>query len=152
MSQIEYVWFRSKVDWWLALILVAVPAVELLALISALRAAASDAVVASATGCVLAAAIYGLLLFPVRYGVDTEHLVIRFGVVRRRIPLQSIREVYPTHNPMAAPALSLDRLAIRTEGGGLALASPAEREDFLSLLALRAELTRRGDRLARVVA
>lgn len=151
MSQIECVWFRSKVDWWLALILVAVPLVELAALVLAFQRGDSDAVVASAMGCALAAAIYGLLLVPIRYGVDREHLVIRFGVVRRRISFQSIREVRPTRNPLTSPALSLDRLSIHIGGGRLALVSPVEREEFLDLVALRAGLTRQGYRLIRPV-
>jgi hypothetical protein len=93
--------------------------------------------------------IYGLLLIPVCYGVSSDRLVIRFGVVRREIDLAVIREVYPTHNPLGSPALSLDRLAVRTGDGtlGTSLISPAEREEFLSALASGAGLVRDNDRL-----
>jgi hypothetical protein len=99
----------------------------------------------------LVAVIYGLLLIPIRYGVSNEHLIIRFGVVRHHIALDAIDEVYPTHNPLSAPALSLERLAIRTAGGplGMSLISPLEREEFLSTLAGKARLARDGDRLVR---
>jgi len=143
-------WFRSKVDWWLGLLLVAVPLVELTVLFSALRSGEREAVTPGAVGVLVVAAIYGLLLIPVRYGLSDECLVVRFGVVRRRIRLDSIDEVRRTHNPLAAPALSLDRLSIRTDRGpGSSLISPLEREEFLSDLAMRAELARDGDRLVR---
>jgi hypothetical protein len=88
-------------------------------------------------------------VIPVRYGVSSDRLVIRFGVVRRHVDLAAIREVYPTHNPLASPALSLDRLAIRTGDGpfGMSLISPGEREEFLSALASGAGLVRNNDRL-----
>lgn len=90
-------------------------------------------------------------MIPIRYGIEDNWLIIRFGVVRRRIPLSDIREVHPTHNPLSSPALSLDRLAIRIDDGymGMSLISPAQREEFLTLLASSAVLAREGDRLVR---
>jgi hypothetical protein len=151
MSSAEVTWFRSKIDWWMALILVALPVVELGSLAGALRDGDGEAIMGMAVGCGVVAAIYGLLVIPVRYGVSSDRLFIRFGVVRRHIDLAAIREVYPTHNPLAAPALSLDRLAIRTGDGtvGMSLISPAEREAFLSTLASGAGLVRDNDRLVR---
>lgn len=151
MPNMEVKWFRSKVDWWLGLVLLVVPLVELTGLVTALRTGDREAAIATAAGVGLVAAVYGLLLIPVRYGLSNEDLVIRFGVVRRRIALDSIDEVRRTRNPLAAPALSLDRLAIQAQGTRrrLHLISPLEREHFLSYLAERAGLARDGDRLAR---
>lgn len=145
----EVRWFRSAVDWWLAVILIALPFIEVWALVSVLNSADREAIVSTAFGCGLVAAIYGLLLFPLRYGISDTQLIIRFGVVRRRVALAEIREVYPTHNPLASPALSLNRLAIRTGEGmaGLGLVSPSDRSEFLELLASRTGLVREGDRL-----
>lgn len=144
-------WFRSAVDWWLAVILVALPFTQVWALLSALSSGESESVVATAFGCALVAAIYGLLVFPMRYGISSEQLIIRFGVVRRRIRLADIREVHPTHNPLSSPALSLNRLAIRTGTGmtGISLVSPSNRSEFLETLASRAGLVSEGDRLVR---
>ena len=151
MPDMEVRWFRSKVDRWLGLVFLVLPLVELTALATALRSGDQEAVLATAVGVGLVVAVYGLLLIPVRYGLSSECLIIRFGVVRRRIPFGSIDEVRRTHNPLAAPALSLDRLAIRVHGTrlGLHLISPLEREEFLSDLAERAGLARDGDRLVR---
>src|SRR5690606_34291240 len=66
----------------------------------------------------------------------------------------AIEEVYPTRNPLSAPAWSLDRLAVRYRTGqrrGLALISPARQDAFLSLLGERAGLRREGAELRRVV-
>ena len=153
MSNADVRWFRSKIDWWMGLILVALPVVELAGLATALRDGNGEAITSMAVALGTVAAIYGLLLIPVRYGVSSDRLVIRFGVVRRYIDLAAIRDVYPTHNPLASPALSLDRLAVRSDDGtlGRSLISPAEREEFLSTLASGAGLVRDNGRLMRPV-
>ncbi|NTW29135.1 MAG: PH domain-containing protein [Coriobacteriia bacterium] len=152
MSDASATWFRSKIDWWIGLILVVLPFIELGGLAAALLAGDREAATAMAMGSGLVAAIYGLLLIPIRYGITEDRLIIRFGVVRRSIPLSDIREVHPTRNPLASPALSLDRLAIRVDEGfiGMSLVSPSEREEFLSLLASSAGLSREGNRLVRI--
>lgn len=153
MSNSDVRWFGSKIDWWMGLILVALPVIELGGLAAALRDGNSEAITGMAVACGTVAAIYGLLVIPVRYGVSSDRLAIRFGVVKRDIDLAAIREVYPTHNTLASPALSLDRLAVRTGDGtfGTSLISPAEREEFLSTLASGAGLARENDRLVRPV-
>ncbi|MDO8949436.1 MAG: PH domain-containing protein [Actinomycetota bacterium] len=133
------------------LILVALPIIELRALAGAVRDGDGEAIMGTAVACGIVAAIYGLLVIPVRYGLSSDRLVIRFGVVRRYIDLAAIREVYRTHNPLSSPALSLDRLAIRTGDGlsGMSLISPAEREEFLLTLASSTGLVLNNDRLVR---
>lgn len=145
-------WFGSKVDWWIAAILVALPLAEIGGLVAALLSGDIEDIVGMLIGCGIVAAIYGLLLIPLRYGLSREEPIIRFGVVRSRIRLSDICEVYPTHNPLSSPALSLDRLAIRTKSGllGLSLVSPSPREEFLTALSVSAGLTREGDRLVRI--
>lgn len=151
MPDTEVKWFVSKVDWWLGLIIVALPVIEFGGLAAAVANRDSDAVAGMAVGCAMVVAIYGLLLIPIRYGITQDSLIVRFGVVRQEIPLHAIREVYPTHNPLSAPALSLDRLAVRLGGGLLAvsLISPRERDEFLTELAQAGYFVREGDRLLR---
>ncbi len=78
-----------------------------------------------------------------------DYLVIRFGVIRSRVKLGEIREVYPARNPIASPALSLNRFAICTGDGPLkmTLISPADRDGFLAALVANSGLVREGDRL-----
>jgi hypothetical protein len=82
MSNADVRWFRSRIDWWMGLILVALPVVELEGLVAVLRDGNGEAITSMAVACGMVAAIYGLLVIPVRYGVSSDHLVIRFGVVR----------------------------------------------------------------------
>jgi hypothetical protein len=86
-----------------------------------------------------------------RYGLDDTHLLVRFGICRKRIPLVDILEVNPTHNPLSSPALSLDRLRVQFGPGAFqaVMISPAERNRFLDELAQKAGLKREGDRLSR---
>jgi hypothetical protein len=146
-------WYPSKVDWWVGLLLVIGPLAALAGLVVTLRSGQGASVAVALAGPVLFAAIYVGLVFPMRYGIDSDALVVRFGLVRLRIPLADIVEVRPTRNPLSSPALSLDRLAVSTgDGSSLrirALISPAARSDFLAELAARARLRRDGDRLVR---
>ena len=78
---------------------------------------------------------------------------MRAAFFRWRIPLDQIIEVYPTHNPLSSPALSLDRLRInykRPSGKTWwVMISPKEKEQFLDDLAKAAGLEKDGNRLVR---
>jgi membrane protein YdbS with pleckstrin-like domain len=144
-------WFPSKVDWWLAVILALGPAfVGYMTIMSLFTDNAVGIAILLGT-CAFMAAIYLGVVFPVRYAIVGDELVIRHGLFRQRCKLAEIREVRPTHNPLSAPALSLDRLRIQTGEGALkfTLISPREKEEFLGLLAERAGLAREGDKLVR---
>ncbi|MBA3465411.1 MAG: PH domain-containing protein [Deltaproteobacteria bacterium] len=142
-------WYPSKVDWWLAILLAIAPVASVIALIGTLLA--GTGVVIAAGGVLVLAAVYLGLVFPMRYGIDVEHLVVRHGVVRQQIRLSDITEVLPTRSPLSSPALSLDRLAIKFGEGFFksAMISPAAKAEFLSELATRANLRREGERLIR---
>jgi hypothetical protein len=146
------VWYPSKLDWWLGVILAVVPLSSLAVLVISLSGGDAVETLIAAGTVVFVAALYGLLVFPVRYGITHGELIIRFGVVCQRIRLDAIHEVAPTHSPLASPALSLDRLSVRTGAGILSqtMISPADKEDFLSTLAAYSGLRRAGDRLVRI--
>lgn len=144
----ETLWFPSKVDWWLGLLLVVAPAVSLVA---AMTAPESGRLAAFAGTGVLAAVYLGLV-FPMTYGLTGDELIVRYGLVRKRIKLADITEVVPTRSPLSSPALSLDRLRV-TFGEGMfkrIMISPARKADFLAELALRARLVRKDDALVRI--
>jgi len=148
MSTDDRRWFTSKLDWWIAAILIIVPIIEVTVLISSLRNGDREGLYAGLVGCGIVAAIYGLLIVPVRYGIGDEDLLVRFGVVRQHIRFDSIVAMYPTRSPLSSAALSLDRLAITTGRGPvhLTLISPVDREEFISLLTSRAKLRWDGSR------
>ena len=139
--------FKSKVDWWLGLILVVAPVATVMG------AVAADAGIVGWLGVILVALIYGGLVFPMRYVLEEDALVIRFGLVRSRIRYADIKAVTPTRNPLSSPALSLDRLHIDAGShlSGMGLGpniSPADKAGFLRALAERTpRLRHEGDRL-----
>jgi hypothetical protein len=90
------------------------------------------------------------------YEITATDLVIRsqlYGIRFGSIPLDSIQEVFPTRNPLSAPAWSLDRLHIVYLKDGkkkFNLVSPKDKQAFLRELAEAAPgLRLEGDRIVR---
>jgi hypothetical protein len=145
-------WYRSKVDWWLVPLLYLPPVASLATCVYlALHGKMSELSWGIAT-ILLIVGIYFGLLFPMRYGLDDTHLVVRSGISRQRIPLTNISAVQPTRNPLSSPALSLDRLRVQFGQGAFksVMISPADRDSFLDELAQKTGLKREEDRLVRV--
>jgi hypothetical protein len=145
-ARVDTVWFRSKLDGVLAVLLTLPPISAVLALVGAVR---DGRPLHGLVPIALLLAVYGLFLFPVGYVLDGGWLTVRTGVLRARVPLARIRSVRPTHAPWSAAALSLDRFEIRWGDGRFerTLVSPAERDRFLDELQARTSLTRDGDTL-----
>jgi membrane protein YdbS with pleckstrin-like domain len=144
-------WFPSKVDGWLAAILGIAPLVSLVGFLDPNVFESTTVLLIALAGPAMFAAIYGLLVFPMRYGISADELIIRHGVVRQRVELTKILSVEPTRNPLSSPALSLDRLKVSTgsRARDAIMISPADRDGFLSLLVQRSGLAREGDKLLR---
>ena len=121
-------YFPSKKDWWLGIILwgsaltpfaiyiFSTPPNSLLLFI----------------GLVLIILI-GWLWFKTGYTINDKELIAQSGPFRSKIPLENIRKVSHTRNPLSSPALSLDRLDIEYSGGFI-LISPADKNTFLNVL------------------
>ncbi len=144
-------WYRSKVDWWLALVLCAVPLASISSCAALVFSGKTAELPWGIGGVLIVFGVYFGLIFPMRYGLDETHLLVRFGLCRQRILLADISEVYPTHNPLSSPALSLDRLHIQYGKGFFkaVMISPADHINFLDDLAKNAGLKREGNRLFR---
>lgn len=143
--------FATKVDNWLLAVIVGA---GIISVASILLSASTDpnAAVISILVVVLAFGVVLALSLPTHYTIGDSELVVRSGVLRYRIPLEGIVRVYPTRNPLAAPAWSLNRLGVVYTGRrarSFALISPERRGEFLDLLAERAGLERAGDELRR---
>ena len=146
--------YRSKVDAWLAAVLVGAFLMTLLVLLFVVVLSGAFAMAWGVVVFVLV--IWGgvlSLLFPLYYEITPSTLLVRSGWIRREIPLASIQRVFPTHNPLSAPALSLDRLQVEYTSGRLQqsmLISPRDTPNFLRDLADRAgDLEVQGDQLVR---
>jgi hypothetical protein len=151
MSAEQVRWYRSKIDWWLVPALCMPPVAAVVVCIAFALTGLTPGLLVGIAMVVFVAGIYFGLVFPMRYGLGDTHLVVRFGICRQRIPLADISEVHPTHNPLSAPALSLDRLHVQFGPGFFKAVriSPADRNTFLEELARKAGLQREGDRLVR---
>ncbi len=68
------------------------------------------------------------------YLFSDNHLIIRYGPFKKRIPLDTITSVKKTSNPLSSPALSLKRLEISYNTYDMVLISPKDREKFISIL------------------
>jgi hypothetical protein len=92
-----------------------------------------------------------LLVMPYRtlYELSADFLTIRMGPFKQVIPIADITAAYPTHNPLSAPAWSLDRVRIKTRTSRFgALIAPESQYRFLSELdSLAPQLERQGERL-----
>jgi len=142
--------FNSKVDWWLGLILVAMPIGGLVSLGASLMSGDMLQIAIAAGGLLFVLAIFGGLVWPMRYTAKADHIEIRYGMVRSKVPYDKIEGICPTRNPISSPALSLDRLHIQAGSSMGPNVSPADKEGFLEAVAARApHLERNGDRLVR---
>jgi hypothetical protein len=125
--------FRSKVDWWLVAVLVISAAVALITVLTVGVAAP----LASAAIVLLGIGLPMWVLLATTYTLTAAHLNVRSGPFTWRIPLNEIRSVAPTRNPLSSPALSLDRLRIEYGHGKAIMISPAAREEFMQELRRR---------------
>lgn len=127
--------YPSRIDGWLAVILIAGLAMAmtqgiLLYHISPIPAMVSITVVLAIAGIIAAC------LLPCRYYLCDDHLLIRSGLLRHRIPYNNITAIALSSSPLSAPALSLKRIRI-DHSQGFILISPIHREEFLAILQQR---------------
>lgn len=123
--------YRSKVDWWLAAIIIATPLLTLAALIGVLISGDRLAQVILGITTLGTLALYFGVVWPVAYVLDERALVVRAGLLRNRIPYTALTSISATRNPLASPALSLHRLRIEHGQRQVVIISPAERADFV---------------------
>ena len=146
-------WYSSKVDPWILALLLFLPAVEMAVVITSLIARAWPATLIGLIALLFVVCLYALCVWPMRYGIGDEFLIVRFGICRSRVRIADIREVYRTSNPLSSPALSLDRLWIQygARWYQAVMISPRDQEAFITDLAERVPLERSGRGWKRVV-
>jgi hypothetical protein len=74
------------------------------------------------------------LWFTTGYLIEGEELIIKFGPIKKKIPISDITKIRKTRNPLSAPALSMDRLEILYGTYRYTLVSPQEKGRFVSCL------------------
>jgi fatty acid desaturase len=128
--------FRSKVDLWLLVLLIAAALVSGAATLAVLWAGGGGAVAVVPLVLVGAALPLWLLVSP-HYTLSQSELLIRSGPFRWRVSLRDVRSIRPTRNPLSSPALSLDRLRLEYGRGKWIMISPADKEAFVRALEAR---------------
>lgn len=133
--------YRTAVDWWLALIFISVIGMEVSIFFhSMLKKGRIEWITLGVTVFVL------LLIIPllnIKYIFYSEHLLIKAGWLgKERISYSSITNVKETHNPLSAPACSLNRIQVDYVRGGrykFTLISPVHLKTFRKELESRCE-------------
>lgn len=131
--------FASKVDAWLAVLLLGSVLAVLLAVGAAWpRAAAPSEVAALAATLALGAGLPLWIVASTGYRIEGAELLVRSGPLRWRIPVQDIQRIEPSRSWLSSPALSLDRLRIHhgraTGRMRQLLVSPRDRQGFVQAL------------------
>lgn len=72
--------------------------------------------------------------FSTKYIVGEETITIRSGFVKKRIFIRDIKQVLNTKNPIAAHALSFDRIEIVYGAHQTEIISPKDKEQFINLV------------------
>ena len=131
--------FKSRVDTWLAVLI-------LLSMGLCIYGAGYAILEGELLGNLVALFMIGTgvllplwLLLTTRYSVSDDDLDIRCGPFRWQIRRDTITSIKPSNNPLSSPALSLDRLRIRYDGGRYVLVSPRDKAGFIRALGFEPE-------------
>lgn len=117
--------FRSRIDWWLAAILLGVVA---LALVSAWM---TD----SLSLLTIVVLLLILTTFRTVYVVKDNKLRVWVGLIPYASKeIGQVKSVHRTTSLLSSPALSIDRLRITFANGGILIISPKDREGFIAAL------------------
>jgi hypothetical protein len=129
--------FRSRIDWWLAAVMVLSAAASLMAVVTVAVVESPLLGLAISPLLLLSVGLPLWLLLATYYRIDAAELHVRCGPFAWCIPLQEIRAIAPTRNPLSSPALSLDRLRIDFGRGRAIMISPLDKAAFLAELRRR---------------
>jgi hypothetical protein len=126
--------FRSKIDAWLVLLVIATGVLALTTSIPLILRGVPGAIPIAVAVFASVVGLPAWLLLTTSYWFEDEELCIRSGPLRWRIPINQIKAVTPTRNILSSPALSLDRLQIDYGMCQCVLVSPLDKKGFLSEL------------------
>ena len=140
MTVTSFLEFRSRIDPWMAWVLLGTCVLMLGACLLTL---ADDSTGLFSTGMAVITTIIILpgliwILVGTRYRLTDTHLLIRSGPFKTDIRLNDIFTIEPTHSILSGPALSRDRFLIRYDGFATVMISPQDRGAFLQEIAVRA--------------
>ena len=120
-------YFPSKKDTWLALIIWGVT----------LSMGWQMITYKSVVGYIIGLLTIGLILwlwFGTGYKIEEGLIKIRCGPFRNTVKIEEIKRLNATKNPLAAPALSIDRIEIHYGKYEIAIDSPKNVAEFIRIL------------------
>jgi hypothetical protein len=124
--------FKSKIDRWLLLLLVAIMVFEVVVMsVAAMQAGDPRAAAGLVLTALLIVALIGSLLIGTHYTVEGNTLRVVSGPFRWKVPIDQIHSVESTRSPLSSPALSLDRLRIDYGNRRRIMVSPADKAGFI---------------------
>jgi hypothetical protein len=115
--------YKSKIDWWLVLLVVGIfgyPIIDGIVMHDYFLSVLFSGVLL----------VFFLLSKTIQYKIEDKKLIIW----NTKIEISTIRKIYRTNNPLSSPALSLDRIAIVYNKFDEILISPKERNEFIKEL------------------
>lgn len=115
--------FRSKIDWWLILIIVGIFSYPIVEGISTKQYGLSITMISILM-------IMFWMFSKIKYVIEETMLKVWWI----KIDIHSIKRVYKTNNPLSSPALSLDRIAIVYNTYDEVLISPKLKKEFVDEL------------------
>lgn len=116
--------FKSKIDWWLVLLVIAILGFPLVDGILSEKYWLSIIILAIVVAFII-------VVKKLKYTIHDESLTIFWTC---KIDIHTIRKVYKTRNPISSPALSLDRLALVYNKYDEILISPEFQKEFIDEL------------------
>lgn len=121
--------YKSKIDSWLVVLIFAP---LLFAIYSALESGQYGGILI----LILSIMFIVYLFTATKYVIKDKVLIVEAGVLlNRKIPIQDIKSVTKTNNPLSSPALSLKRLEIKYGNNfDYILISPLRRDEFVKEL------------------
>ena len=127
--------FRSKVDWWIRLLLgIAIAGIFVGSATVILEGADPVETTIALLACIAGFVLIVWVLIGTHYTVDRGTIIVRAGPMRWKIPIDEITAVEATKSPLSSPALSLDRLRIRYGKRRRIMISPADKAGFLEAI------------------
>lgn len=128
--------YKSKVDWWLGLLLIGSVGCMIYATIESICESDNMGwIMIFSTLLVLGIIIP---LFFIKYVLYERHLLISCGLYGKiRVPYESIRGIKETRNPLSSAAMSIDRIQIDYIENGvhkMVLISPKPKKEFIKKL------------------
>jgi membrane protein YdbS with pleckstrin-like domain len=129
--------YASKIDAWLVTVMALGALAALVACAILLSAPVPHGWVIAVPLLVITVGLPIWLFTTTRYQFQGSYLLIQSGPLKWRLPIEQIKTVSSTRNPLSSPALSLDRILIEYGQGKSIMISPKDRQGFLAELEVR---------------